>query len=201
MKTSKLPSKYSRSVGWMLCLFLLSIVAQACTQTGAGGSIRGRVLDLSTREPLPHTNVFLAHTTIGVITGIDGRYILKSIPPGNYQIVFNRVGYVTATREVSVAEDGETIVDIRIEQKTIDAGQVDVVAAIPRTWRSQLIRFKEAFIGETSNGQKCDIDNPEVLRFEIDPASSDLLAYSDSTLRLTNRSLGYRLYIILGSSD
>ncbi len=160
-------------------------------------TIRGRILDRASRDPLPHTNVFLAHTTLGVITGLDGHFHLKRIAPGTYQLVVNRVGYQTFTREITLQPGDEQVVEMRLEQKTIDGGEVEVVASIPKVWRSQLQRFKEAFIGETSNGRKCVIENPEVLRFEIESGSSDLIATSDSTLHITNHSLGYRLYVII----
>ena len=59
--------------------------------------VRGRVLDDSTRSPLPLTNVFVSNSTIGAAADSGGRFVLRDVQLGNQQIVASLVGYVAQT--------------------------------------------------------------------------------------------------------
>lgn len=161
------------------------------------GTVSGLILDAASRESLPHSNVFLAHTTLGVVSDLSGAFTIRQIPPGRYQLVANRVGYRPAIADLQVAAGDTLQRTLLLQLKPIEAGEMQVVATVPKNWRHQLSRFKRAFIGETVNSRDCVIDNPEFLRFDSDPARPELIAASDSTLRITNRALGYRLYVVI----
>ncbi|MCK5134413.1 MAG: carboxypeptidase-like regulatory domain-containing protein [Bacteroidales bacterium] len=53
----------------------------------AAGTIRGKILDASTGEPLIGANVFLTGTTIGTITDFDGNFSLADVEAGKYVYV------------------------------------------------------------------------------------------------------------------
>lgn len=59
----------------------------------------------SNNEPLPFVNVFLNGTSYGTTTDIDGNFILKNIPSGDYKITASYVGYRSKTQAVSVKSD------------------------------------------------------------------------------------------------
>ena len=185
---------------WILSATLVLILICVFPSTGGAQNIHslsGQVRDAANNEPLPHCNVFLANTTIGVISDLEGRFIISNIPKGRYQLVANRVGYHSFVTEILIPAPADLFYSIKLEEKPVEAGQVLVVADAPKEWRSQLARFKRAFIGETPNARDCQIENPEVLRFECSALNSELLAFCDSTLRITNRALGYRLHVVL----
>ncbi|MFM8978060.1 MAG: carboxypeptidase-like regulatory domain-containing protein, partial [Bacteroidota bacterium] len=60
------------------------------------GTVRGTVMDKSSGEPILFTNVFLAGTTIGASTDVNGFFTIKNIPPGNYVLMSTYLGYDTA---------------------------------------------------------------------------------------------------------
>jgi len=64
-----------------------------------GITITGMVTDMD--EPLPGVNVMVKGTTIGIITGADGKYTL-TVPDRNAVLVFSYIGYVT--QEVTVGD-------------------------------------------------------------------------------------------------
>lgn len=162
-------------------------------------AISGRITDALSAEPLPHCNVFLANTTLGCVTDLEGKFLLRDIPEGRYQLVANRVGYQPWVIDIELPADRGRSWLIRLQQKPIEVGEVMATARVPREWQAQLARFKRAFLGETRNAGHCTIDNPEVLRFESDALQSDLTAFCDSSLHITNRALGYHLDIVLSS--
>ncbi|HTO93358.1 MAG TPA: carboxypeptidase-like regulatory domain-containing protein [Bacteroidota bacterium] len=165
---------------------------------GAGGSVQGTVRDAATGAPLENTNVYLSATTLGTATDSAGRFTLRNIPPGVYQVVASRVGYRIASRTVNVADGAALRVDLKIEALEIRGEEVQVFARVDTEWRRMLKDFLKAFLGEGANAGECAILNPEVMDFREDSASAILLASTDSVLRIENRALGYMLYARLG---
>jgi hypothetical protein len=54
--------------------------------------IRGMVID-STGEPIPGAGIRLSGTKTGAAASIDGQFLIKDIPPGNYEILCYSIGY------------------------------------------------------------------------------------------------------------
>ncbi|MFN9325098.1 MAG: carboxypeptidase regulatory-like domain-containing protein, partial [Flavobacteriales bacterium] len=64
-------------------------------QSGAG-SLRGKITDKKTGEPLPFVNVVVENRgtqVSGGATDFDGKYDIKPIDPGTYDVVVSYVGY------------------------------------------------------------------------------------------------------------
>ena len=80
-------------------LFLLSFFISPSLFGQAGsGTLKGKVTDSETGEPLPFVNVvvFLNGNQItGANTDFDGEYTVKPIDPGTYDVLFSYVGYNT----------------------------------------------------------------------------------------------------------
>jgi TonB-dependent receptor len=92
------------------------------------GSVRGRVFDRATGDPLPGANVTIQNTSIGASTDLDGRFNLRSVPEGVQTIRVTYVGYVTATAEVTVSPDTVLERDFRLAAQAI-LGETVVVTA------------------------------------------------------------------------
>jgi TonB-dependent receptor len=71
----------------LLLLFSL-ILTSAYSQT-----IKGKVFDLNTGEPLVGANVVLEHTHFTTAVQLDGSFIFRHIPAGKYTVVASTVGY------------------------------------------------------------------------------------------------------------
>ncbi len=81
-------------------LFSISILltTSMLAQTG-DGSLKGKVTDANTGEPLAFANVVVlaGETQIGgAATDFDGKFSIKPIPPGTYNVKVVYVGYNTA---------------------------------------------------------------------------------------------------------
>lgn len=59
------------------------------------GIIKGSVFDTTEKIPLPGTTVIILNTNLGCNTNIGGKYIVDSIPPGEYSIEIKLMGYMT----------------------------------------------------------------------------------------------------------
>jgi hypothetical protein len=62
------------------------------------GTLKGKVLDAETGEPIPFANVSIEEngsTVTGGMTDFDGQYQIKPIPAGKYTVKASYVGYAT----------------------------------------------------------------------------------------------------------
>ena len=66
-------------------LFLFIFLAGAGIPSFAQ-AIRGKVTDGRTGEPLAGATVTLEHTRYAVVVNLDGSFVFKNIPPGEYLI-------------------------------------------------------------------------------------------------------------------
>lgn len=181
--------------------FFLVVVfmgSTALSQTTPRTTITGRVIDDSTSTPLQNVNVFLASTTMGCGSNQLGQFEIRNVPLGSYEIVASLVGYKMKSLRVTLSEERETRVEIRLRARPIEVGEVVVSAVVPVAWRKDFEKFKKLFLGETENSKQCRILNPEVLDFATDE-SGEFGATARASLEIDNMALGYHLQFFLTS--
>src|SRR5690606_10306932 len=107
----------------------LGCVITISAQVGQG-TIKGKVLDGESGEPVPFANVTLldgGDQVLGTTTDFDGKYTLKPIPPGTYDVQVSYVGYQTKrVTNVSVKSDKITDQDFKISQG-VDIQTVEII--------------------------------------------------------------------------
>ena len=101
-------------------LFTLGIILSANLLVfSQSGALKGKVLDKSTREPLPFVNIVVevGGTNVGGSSSdFDGNFIIKPIPPGKYDVKATYVGYKpTMYKGVTIAADNIQFLDIEME--------------------------------------------------------------------------------------
>ena len=77
----------------ILGAFLISLGAMA--QVGSG-TLKGQVTDSDTKDPLPFASVIVflnGNQVAGTTTDFDGKYTIKPIQPGSYDVLFSFVGF------------------------------------------------------------------------------------------------------------
>ena len=93
-------------------------------QTGQG-TIKGKMLDKATKEPLPFANVVVfkgGAQIAGTQTDFDGKYTFTALTPGKYEVRATYVGYQKISLTGVVVNSGKiTYADIKADQGvTID---------------------------------------------------------------------------------
>ena len=73
------------------------------------GRIVGRVIDVATGQGISDAGVQVVGTTLGVQSGIDGRFVLSKIPAGTVTIQVRRIGFVPKTVTGILLGAGQTI--------------------------------------------------------------------------------------------
>jgi CarboxypepD_reg-like domain/TonB-dependent Receptor Plug Domain len=61
------------------------------------GSIKGKVIENATKQPVIGANVLVQNTQLGAATDTLGNFVLTNIPEGNYSIQISSVGYQSKT--------------------------------------------------------------------------------------------------------
>jgi len=81
------------------------------------GSIKGRVIDRSTGEPLPYAAVFILETQLWTTADINGRFTIKDVPVGVYRVEVSMIGYKSLVRtEVRVSAGRVTRLKLKLSQ-------------------------------------------------------------------------------------
>lgn len=100
----------------LLSVLPFSIFSQARHTMGSSaqvqGSVSGKIYDSHSQKPMEYANITLyrlADSTLvtGTISGADGSYLIRDVPPGNYYIEIGFIGF-----------DKAVINDVTISQQT-----------------------------------------------------------------------------------
>ncbi len=121
---SSIPDRGSipaRSAAWWWRVLPALVVLLACavdpaaaqeTEPPHGRDIHGTVVAADDGSPLPGTFVRLVELGLGELTHQDGSFHVERVPPGDYTLQVERLGYRSVERPVTVPEEG---VEVRIE--------------------------------------------------------------------------------------
>ena len=72
------------------------IILVSFTGFSQTGTLMGKVTDAETKQPIPFANVIIelgGKMINGATTDFDGKYTIKPIPPGKYDVKATYVGY------------------------------------------------------------------------------------------------------------
>jgi vitamin B12 transporter len=92
-------------------LFLAAVFfgSAGALQAQPGGDVKGKVVDANEKLPLPTVKVTIVGTKRFAVSGPDGAYFVKDVPPGTYKVVFELAGFIPVTRKDVVVTAGATV--------------------------------------------------------------------------------------------
>ena len=107
----------------LFTLFTVLIGASAApltAQEGAEGRVVGRVIDMETGRGLPGAQITVEGTPLGVLAGVDGRYILQRVPAGTVSVRVEMIGFGTKTVSgVDVPRGGAAEANVSLETSAL----------------------------------------------------------------------------------
>ncbi|MFN8244241.1 MAG: TonB-dependent receptor [Ferruginibacter sp.] len=95
----------------VLRLLLLLLLFQQSVYAQSGQSIKGKVTDGSTGEPLAGATVSIEGSKINTVVNLDGSFIIKNILPGEYDILVEYSGYEKAGKNDVVVKAGMVVTE------------------------------------------------------------------------------------------
>jgi outer membrane receptor protein involved in Fe transport len=113
---------------------LVGLILLPCVLLMAGttGKISGRVTDRSTGEGLVGANIVVTGTTLGAAADRDGNYVIINTSPGKYNVRVTLIGYASTTiKDVRVAADQTTVLDVTLETSAVEMADIIVQAERP----------------------------------------------------------------------
>ena len=170
--------------------FLLLLTWQAFAQ---GGTISGKVVDAQTKEPLPFCNVFINNTTIATTTDLEGNYVLKDVPEGEFELGFSFIGYQAQQKSATIRLGGKLTFDISLQPIEQLLSDVEIKASRDKAWERELKRFSLLFLGNEQEAASSQILNPWVIDFPSDNTLNNFRAAASQPIEIRNDFLGYQL--------
>ncbi len=109
-------NKMRREIILILSIIVLTVSFMGNSAMAAANSnVEGYVRDAQTKDPLPGANVMLKGTSLGASTDLNGRYVIRNVPPGSYIIRAAYIGYKNEEVAINVKESVETKQDFKLE--------------------------------------------------------------------------------------
>ena len=108
-----MPRVLSVLTQWRRALVALAILPAALAAQGTG-TIRGKVTDAATRQPLGDVQVQVVGSTVGAITNSAGEYVMTAVPGGPHELRVRRIGFERLVQAVTVAPGADARVDFAL---------------------------------------------------------------------------------------
>jgi iron complex outermembrane recepter protein len=95
------------------------------------GSISGTITDTDSKEPIIGASVLVENTTLGSITDLEGKFVIKNVPAGSQTVLIKYIGYEDVKQPLEV-KSGETVSmgSISITTSSIAMKEVEVFANV-----------------------------------------------------------------------
>lgn len=178
---------------FLLVLFTLSSI-NAFSQF----SIKGKVVDSASSDPLYGASVFCQNTTSGTTTNKEGEFSL-SLKSGGYELIVSFTGYQTREFRIGNNDTGSLHIQLSKEDKSMQEVIIRSSNEVTDGWDKYGKFFLENFIGSTPNAALCTIENPEALHFYYYKKSEKLKVLATDPVVISNKALGYNLRYQLDS--
>jgi TonB-dependent receptor len=118
----------SKKISWQFFIILILALITNYPLLAQTATIKSRVLDKTTDEPLIGANVIIEGTSLGAASNIDGRFIITDIPIGKQKLVISYIGYNSITVDLDVKTKDNKEVNYYLEPKTLEGETVVVTA-------------------------------------------------------------------------
>lgn len=83
----------TESVRKILTLFGLLVAFQSFGQKDCNFSVKGRILDLMTKEPVSFATVRIADTSRGEVADVNGKFEIRNLCQGEFDLEISHIGY------------------------------------------------------------------------------------------------------------
>jgi hypothetical protein len=124
MRRRTLPSRWMILPGLLLSFLALPASLQA---QPAVGRVVGQVLDAQSGRPLPGAQVMVEGTQIGVLAGLEGRFVIANVPAGTVTLRSMMLGYATKSVTGVQVVTGQVVqVDLTLDSSALELEGITV---------------------------------------------------------------------------
>ena len=112
-----------------VALLALALVAAPPLAAQFPAELAGQVVDAASRNPVPNARVRVPANGLVVETDPGGRFRLKGLPAGEWEIEVASIGYRTARRRVSLTDGRVERVTLALDAQPLVLAPIEVTAA------------------------------------------------------------------------
>ena len=114
----------------IFALLLILILPHFALGQSNTGTIKGRVLNSKTNEPVPFASVVVWGTTIGAMTDFDGNFSFTGLKPGFTELRASSIGFNPYISEAIMVTNSAVVnLDILLEESEIAIQEVVIKAS------------------------------------------------------------------------
>ncbi|HMI03481.1 MAG TPA: carboxypeptidase-like regulatory domain-containing protein [Pedobacter sp.] len=95
--------------------YLVAVVNAPPPPKPPTGSIKGRIVEFETSQPLPGTSVLILELNKGLQADNEGYYKISAVPPGKYTLQVSFISYRTEKITVEIKEGKESLYDVKLQ--------------------------------------------------------------------------------------
>ena len=145
------------------------------------GTIKGKVFDKQSNEPVPFANIIIFGTTIGTTSDFEGNFLFTGLKPGYIEIRVSAIGFKPYISEAILVTNAKTVfVDLPIEQAPVELEGVVVKASTFRRSDDAPVSLRRIGIDEIEKNPGGNRDISRVIQSLPGVASS--LAYRNDVI-------------------
>jgi len=121
---------------WMLLVVVLSLLVPSLARAQDRGTIAGQVVG-DRGQPLQGAQVQVQGTELRVVTGVEGRFRIPNVAPGQRVVSVSLLGYGTRTQTVTVGAGSEVPVNVTLSPTALALDELVVTGTAGATSRRE----------------------------------------------------------------
>ena len=102
------------------------------------GTIQGTVVNAQNNQPLAAVQISVVGSQRGSVTDRQGNFSIRDVPPGDYEVRAQFIGYTTITRDVTVAAGQTVELAFALRYTVLDVGEIVVTGVAGEMSRAKL---------------------------------------------------------------
>ncbi|MGE0078907.1 MAG: TonB-dependent receptor [Bacteroidales bacterium] len=147
----------------------------------ASGTVKGRVFNKQSSEPIPFANIIIFGTTIGTTSDLEGNYSFTGINPGYIELQVSAIGYKPYISEAILVTNSKiSYIDLPVEETPIELEGVTIKASTFRRSDDAPLSLRRIGIDEIEKNPGGNRDISRVIQSLPGVASS--LAYRNDVI-------------------
>jgi hypothetical protein len=144
---------------------LVILIAGFSELTAQQASVRGRVFDAVSNEPLPFVNIVVDGTQTGTVSDLDGNFQITGLKAGFIRLQASFVGYRQAVSpEIEVSSARTAVVDIPMQTSAQQIEEIKITASPYRKTEESPVSLRTIGIGEIENSPGANRDISRVIQ-------------------------------------
>jgi hypothetical protein len=172
-------------------IILFFVLLITSTSLFAQLTIKGKVINAKTNEPIAGANVFINTTSYKTVANTEGKFVLLNLNIQKGELIVNALGYKHEVINIDNKIENDLIIKLEPQPKELDA--VLIRSYEKDGYKKWGKLFNDAFIGNTHDALDCKIENTKALKFYYNKKTQSLSVAANEPLKIINKTLGYEI--------